>query len=232
MGHIISRDMPEDQLTWNADIIRMTFESPIVRRAKGARLLSHCINITRMIFSNEMRTYDQMYFSQTVENFITNALTEINTNRDYLDIRNFILDVFYARITYDQITQEQINRFVEVYYGMLSDAVEEVRMKNEVWDYVEAAKNAEENPVEEEEDDDGIHLTPEQLKEIMEREGYQTDEPHYVEDENSISGPAENDDPDAIPDEEDIKAMAEAVDDELETVHSTIGDPDDEGNDM
>ena len=229
MGHIINRDLPEDQLIWNADIIMMAFESPIVRRAKGARLLSHCISITRMIFNNEMRTYDQMYYSQTVDNFITNALTEISTNREYLDIKNFILDIFYARITYDQITKEQINRFVEVYYGMLSDAVEEVRMKTEVWDYVEEAKNAEDDPIED--DDDGIHLTPERLREIMEDEGYQTDEPRYVEDENAIVGPANND-PDSIPDEEDIQAMANAIDDEIETVYSNIGDPDDQGNDM
>ena len=32
--------------------------------------------------------------------------------------------------------------------------------------------------------------------------------------------------------EEDIQAMANAIDDEIETVYSNIGDPDDQGNDM
>lgn len=226
MGHIISRDVPEDQLTWNSDIIRMTFESPVIRRAKGARLLSHCISITRMIFSNEMRTFDQLYFTQTVENFMTDAMTEINTNRDYLDIRNFILDAFYGRITYEDVTKEQINRFVEVYYGMLSDAVEKVRIKTEVWDYVAANEAAEAAGVEEsDEEDAGIELTPEEYKAAMEAEGYETDPADYHGENVHERSEAAIDDPEGIPDEEDIAAMEAAVPDEVKTteIHSAIG---------
>jgi len=194
MAHIINRNIPEDEIPWGSDFLRICLENATVLRAKGARLLRHCISITRTIFSNEMRTSDQTYFVQSYENFITNIMADFRDNRDYLDIKQFLLDLFYGRLNYTDITHEQIMRFVDVYYTKLSDAVEEVRMKTEPWDY-------EPDP-----DFDVDAYSDEEARAKLENEGYEGVNP-------DASATEKKDLPEAEMSEEDKELIADAMPD-------------------
>ena len=226
-----TQPIDENEIKWNLDFFNIVTSGYTVSRNPKAKMIKYAIDISRNIILKEMRTYDTSLFNTTANNILQTIISDFRDNRDYLDIREFMLNIYYNRIKYDEITQEQIDRFCKVFYSRLAEEAEKVRMKTEIWDYEDngAPKEWE---LEDEEEEGSPNLFDTYLEDAITGEQTEIPESENQLPEDVIDNRATEED--LINTEEDIKAIEEAVPDESVAtviVDGTIHEDDDNDDD-